>query len=143
MLATGLSSAMLFLLLPFKDQAVSENREIQTQSTSQQIRSIFKVLKEKKVIPLISLVCFMTMTPSYDALMTIYFIKKLGFSQVDLANLTTIGTLFYMLALILYQVYLKRFSGRMIFLLTNYMQCALSFVFMMVVYESTRGLVGD
>lgn len=67
-----------------------------------QIKRIYLVLKQKKVIPLIVLVCFMTLTPSYDALMTIFFMKKLSFSQIDLANLTTFGTMFYMLALLLY-----------------------------------------
>lgn len=101
------------------------------------------MLKEKKVIPLISLVCLMTLTPSYDALMSLYFIKRLSFSQIDLANLATIGTLFYLMALLLYQTYLKRFSSRAIFILTNFLQAFLNYLFMLVMYQGTSQYLGN
>lgn len=69
--------------------------------------------------------------------------KELNFSKVDLANLNTVGTLFYLLALFLYQVYLKRFSSRSIFITTNITQTLLNIVFMLVVYQSLRVYLWD
>lgn len=85
----------------------------------------------------------MTLTPSYEAIMTLFFIKKLSFSQIDLANLATVGTLFYIMALLLYQTYLKNYSSRAIFILTNFLQSILSFVFMLVIYSSTSQYITD
>jgi hypothetical protein len=52
--------------------------------------------------PLLFLVFFLNLSPSYDALINIYLKKLLGFSNIDLADMSSCSTLFYIISLYLY-----------------------------------------
>lgn len=75
----------------------------------------------------------MNMTPTYDALIMTFLIDTLKFTKIDLANLSCYSTIFYILALYLYQIYLKKVSSKIILLGTNFLLCFTNIIFMLVV----------
>lgn len=72
----------------------------------EELNAIKSLLFRERVLPMVIFVFLLNMTPSFDTLTTFYMTNKLNFSSVDLANFSTIGTIFYILGLVYYSKYL-------------------------------------
>jgi hypothetical protein len=66
---------------------------------------IKSLLFRDKVFGMVIFVILLNITPSFDSLTTFYMTDRLKFSSLDLADFSTLGTIFYLLGLILYSSY--------------------------------------
>ena len=82
---------------------------------------------------MIIFVFFLNMTPNYDALFTFYMTDELKFTTTDLANFAFIGTLSYIIGLILYSYWLIKIDARKFYLGTNFLLWIFNVAFMLVV----------
>lgn len=82
---------------------------------------------------MVTVVCLINFTPSYDAITTSYMIDSLNLTKTDLADLHTVGSVFYVLALMLYQVYFKKCNAQNLYILTNFMLWFINVSFMLIV----------
>lgn len=64
--------------------------------------TIFSLFLKDKVLYMIIIICLINITPSYEALITSYMIDYLKMSLIDMADLSTYNTIFYLFALYLY-----------------------------------------
>ena len=74
------------------------------------------------------------MTPSFDTLTTFYMTDKLKFSPTTLANFTTIGTLSYIIGLLLYSRYFLEVHPKKVFITTNFLYLLFNVTFLLVVF---------
>lgn len=86
------------------------------------------------------IVVLLNITPAFDSLVTFYFTDLLKFSVTDLANFNTIGTLCYLMALVLYTWYFKKADPRKFFVGTNFVLWIVNMSFLMVVFKTVEYL---
>lgn len=69
------------------------------------------VLKDK-VLGMLIFVILVNITPYFDSLTNFYLTDNLKFSAMDIANFSTIGTIFYLLGLIIYTMFFLNVSPK-------------------------------
>lgn len=92
---------------------------------------------------MIFVVCLINLTPSYDAVTTSFMMDKLKLTRSDMADLTTIGSIFYVIALFLYQYYFKNFHAQTLFTVTNFLLWIINVSFMLIVLGKIQEIFGD
>jgi hypothetical protein len=95
---------------------------------------IKSLLFRDKVFGMVVFVILLNITPSFDSLTTFYMTDTLKFSSMDLADFSTLGTIFYLLGLILYSNYFQKVAPQKIFVVTNFLWLLFNVSFLMVVF---------
>lgn len=86
-----------------------------------------------KVLELILLICLINMTPNFDMLVTFYMTDFLKFSTEDLANFSAMGTICYIIALVVYSFYFQNIKPRKFYIVTNFLLWIINVSFLLVV----------
>lgn len=79
-------------------------------------------------------VSLINITPSFDSLTTFYMTDKLKFSSTTLSNFSTIGTLCYLMGLVLYSNYFQQVHPKKVFITTNFLGLIFNVTFLFVVF---------
>lgn len=103
-------SLSLLIFTYFYQEKMIVLEETKNKTFFQEFNVISQLLFRDKVFQMIVIVCLINFTPSYDAVITSYLTDNLHMNKRDLANLHTVGSVFYVLALVVYQTYFKNYN---------------------------------
>lgn len=114
-----------------------EHRLKQTTSRTfrQEFNLIIKLISRDKVFQMIIFLCLLNMTPSFDSMITFYMTDYLKFTSTDLANFNSIGTIFYVVGLLMYSFYFRKLNPKKFFLITNFILWIINVSFMTVLFH--------
>lgn len=108
------------------------------QSIKEQMDVFLKVIFSGNVWKMIIIVILLNITPAFDTLTIFYFTEILNFSVTDLSDFNTLGTLCYLLALIVYSLYFKKTNPKKFFVGTNLLLWFVNVSFLMVVMKTVE-----
>ena len=77
----------------------------------------------------------LNITPSFDSYVTVYMTDVLNFNSKELANFNTVGTIFYILGLLMYSFKFWYIEPKKFFLTTNFILWIINCSFMLVVLK--------
>ncbi len=94
------------------------------------MNTLKKLILRKEVFYLVLFILLINLTPSFDSMITFYLTDHLKFNDEDLANFNTVGTLCYVLGLLLYSFYFKDINPQKFYITTNFLLwiCNVSFL---------------
>lgn len=88
-----------------------------------------------RVFPMVCFVMLLNCTPTFDTLSQFYMTDRLGFTETDLADFSTVGNISYIVGLIIYSKYLVQKNPKMLYFSTNFLWLIVNISFMLVVFD--------
>lgn len=95
-----------------------------------------KLLFRDRVLQMMLFVCLINLTPDFGVISTFYMTDRLHFTTEDLANFSTVATLFYIIGLLCYSFLLKDIEPKKFFITTNFILWLINCSFILVVTET-------
>lgn len=104
-------SVFMLIFTTFYKENFEVVQETKSKTFVQEFDTIVSLVFRDRVLQMIIVVCLINITPSYDAVTNSYMMDKLKLTKADMSDLWTIGSVFYVVALFLYQTYFKNFHA--------------------------------
>lgn len=123
----------LIIIFSLIHQEQEHTKETQERSFKDELRSIGRLLSQKELSILITCVCLLNICPNFDSITTFYLSEVHKFSTKDLADLSTVSAMFYIIGLAFYYKLLLNVSPKKLFLSTNFLLWIGNFSFIALV----------
>lgn len=129
-----LPSLIIFMTSLYNERSHSLNNTANNRNFMEEMTILKKLILREEVFYLVSFIMLINLTPSFDSLVTFYLTDFLKFDDEDLANFNTVGTICYVLGLLLYSFYFKNICPKNFYLTTNVLLwiCNMSFFFVVL-----------
>lgn len=111
---------------------------VQQRGILQELKLLSSLLFRDKVFSMVCFVMLLNATPTFDTLSQFYMTDRLNFSETDLANFSTIGSISYIIGLIVYSKYLVQKNPKTIYFATNFLWLAVNVSFLLVVFDQVK-----
>ncbi len=98
------------------------------------MKEVSNLFFSDKIFKMICIVIVINLTPGYEALIQAYLLKTLKLSLTDLSDINTVGCLFFLLALFIYNQYLKHINSQTLYTVTNFFLWIVNLSFLLVIF---------
>lgn len=114
-----------------------EQTKIQTKprTIKQEVSILGGLLCRGQVLPMVIFVILVSMTPNFDNLTKVFFLKILKFDSNTLAWFQSVGQIAYMIGLLVYSKFFIKVSPKKVFVATNLILWLVNFSFLMVIFN--------
>lgn len=102
--------------------------------------AVLGVFKNSRVAKMIIVVMLIHISPGFESLTTAYLQQKLKFSLTDLSDIQTFSSIFFLLALLLYQTHLRHINPQTLYTITNFFLWMINISFLLVIFNTIQSI---
>lgn len=104
------------------------------------MNAVLGVFKNSRVTKMIIVVMLIHISPGFESLTTAYLQQKLRFSLTDLSDIQTFSSIFFLLALLVYQTHLRHINPQTLYTITNFFLWIINVSFLLIIFNKIQSI---